>query len=191
MKVLCIILAVVSVPATLLVSNLFWIGFREARGIAMFLSSQDFLRRIVTADLLNRPPAEIARFAQPQPGGYAFNMSAFQEADQKAHTRGQSILRPVMPVLILGSGLVGFLAIGRLGLALPIINIFVMLSTFMASTQGSIARSTAARAAEHVQVVALILYRWHAMSPHEATEWVESESQMKPLWEVLTSLRTQ
>jgi hypothetical protein len=191
MRILSIILAVVSVPATLLLSNLFWTGFRETRGIALFLRSQDFLRRIVTPDLLNRPPAEIARFAQPHTGGYAFNMRAFQEADQKAHARGRSILRPVMLVLILGSGLVGFFAIGWLGLALPIINIFVMLSTFMASTQGSIDRSASARAAEHVQVVALILYRWHAMNPQEATEWVESESEMKLLSEVLTDLRTQ
>lgn len=191
MKVLCIILAVVSVPATLLLSNLFWTGFREARGIAMFLNSPDFLRRIVTTDLLNRPPAEISRFAQPQAGGYALNMRAFQQADQKAHAQSQSMLRPVLAVLILGSGLVGFFAFRWFGLALPIINLFVMLSTFMASTQGSIDRSTAARAAEQVQIVALILYRWYATNPQEAAEWVESQSGMKLLSEVITSLRTQ
>jgi hypothetical protein len=96
-----------------------------------------------------------------------------------------------MRVLVLGSGLVGFFEFGWLGLGLPIINFFVMLSTFIASTQGSIGRSTSARAAEHVQIVALILYRWYAMNPQEATEWVESDSQMKPLWEVVTNLRTQ
>jgi hypothetical protein len=191
MNILYIILAVASVPATFLLSNLFWTGFRETRGIAMFLSSQDFLRRIVTTDLVNRPPAEIDRFAQPQATGYALNMRVFQEADQKAHTRGRSILRPVIPVLVLGSGLVGFFEFGWLGLGLPIINFFVMLSTFIASTQGSIGRSTSARAAEHVRIVALILYRWYAMNPQEATEWVESDSQMKPLWEVVTNLRTQ
>jgi hypothetical protein len=190
MKVLCIILAVVSVPATFLLSNLFWTGLRETRGIAMFLSSRDFLRRIVTTDLLSRPPAEIARFAQPQSAGYAFNMTAFHEADQKAHTRGRSILRPVLLALILGSGLVGFFAFRWFGLALPIINLFVMVSTFVASTQGSIGSTAAARAAEHVQIVALILYRWYATNPQEAAEWVESESDMKLLSEVITGLRT-
>jgi hypothetical protein len=61
----------------------------------------------------------------------------------------------------------------------------------MESTQGSIDRSTAARAAEQVQIVALILYRWYATNPQEAAEWVESESGMKLLSEVITSLRTQ
>jgi hypothetical protein len=91
---------------------------------------------------------------------------------------------------VFGSGLVGFFAFGWLGLALPAINFFVMLSTFMASTQGSINRSTAARAAEHVQIVALILNRWYETNPQEATEWVESDSQMKLLCEVLMNLRT-
>jgi hypothetical protein len=65
-----------------------------------------------------------------------------------------------------------------------------VLSTFMASTQGSLDHSTVERAAEHVQIVAVILYRWYAVNPLEATEWVEGESQMKPLWKVLTNLRT-
>ncbi|HYJ05753.1 MAG TPA: hypothetical protein VEX43_11500 [Chthoniobacterales bacterium] len=190
MSLLCIILAAASVPATFLLSNLFWRGFRETRGIAMFLSSPEYLQRIVTSDLLNRPPAEIERFAQPQTAGFASNMRAFREADQKAHNRGRSILRPVLLALILGSGFFGYLAFRWLGLAFPIINLFVLLSTFMASTQGSLDRSTVERAAEHVQIVAVILYRWYAVNPLEATEWVEGESQMKPLWEILTNLRT-
>ena len=189
MKVLSIILAVISVPATFLLSNLYWTAFREARGIAMFLRSQDFLRRIVTTDLLIHPPAEINRFAQPEAAGYAFNMKAFHEADQRAHSHGQSILRLVLPVLILGSGLVGFFAFGWFGLALPVINLFVMLSTFTASTKGSIGRSSAERAAEHVQVVALILDRWYATNPQEAAKWVESQSDMKLLSETITVLR--
>jgi hypothetical protein len=191
MTVLYIVLAVVSIPATFLLSNLFWTGFRETRGIAMFLSSQDILRRIVTTELLSRPPAEIDRFAQPQAGGYAFNMTAFHEADHRAHARGRSVLRPVLPVLILGSGLVGYFAFGWFGLALPLINLFVMLSTFMASTQGSIDRSAAERAAEHVQILALILSRWYAANSQEAAEWVAKESEMKLLSETITALRTQ
>jgi hypothetical protein len=191
MKVLCIVLALASIPATFLLSNLFWMALRETRGIAILLSSPDYLRRIITLDLLNRPPAEIDRFAQPQAAGYAFNMRAFQEADQMAHSRGRSILRPVLLVLILGSAFVGYVAFGWLGLALPIINLFVMASTFVASTQGSIGRSTAARAAEHVRIVAVILHRWYAINPTEAIEWVESQPEMKPLWKVVTNLRTE
>lgn len=39
------------------------------------------------------------------------------------------------------------------------------------------------RAVEHVQIVVVILHRWHASSPRETAEWLESEPQMKPLWE--------
>jgi len=191
MNVLYIVLAILSVPATFVLSNLFWTGFRETRGIAMFLGSQDFLQRIITSDLFSRPPAEIDRFAQPHSAGYAFNMTAFRETDRKAHARGRSILRPILPILIIGSGLVGFYAFGWFGLALPIINLFVMLSTFIGSTQGSLDRSTAERAEEHVQIVALILYRWYTTNPQEAAEWAESEPEMKLLSGIIADLWTQ
>lgn len=42
MKILYILAAVLSLPATLILSNLFWQGFREARGIAMLLGSGSF-----------------------------------------------------------------------------------------------------------------------------------------------------
>jgi hypothetical protein len=59
----------------------------------------------------------------------------------------------------------------------------------MASTQGSIDRSTAERAAEHVQILALILYRWYATNSQEAAEWVESEPEMKLLSGTVADLR--
>ena len=168
---------------------MFWTRFRETRGIATFLSSQELLRRIVTTDLLSNPPAEIEHFARPQAAGCALNMTAFHEADQRARSRGQSVLRPVLLVLILGSGFVGFCAFGWFGLALPLINLFIMVTMFMGSTEGSIDRSSTERAAEHVQIVALILYRWYGTNPQEAAEWVENKSEMKLLSEMITGLR--
>lgn len=49
----------------------------------------------------------------------------------------------------------------------------------------------AARAVEHVQIVAVILHRWYATSPREAAAWLESESRMKPLAALVTTLQTQ
>ncbi len=191
MKVLYIFIAVLSVPATLVLSNLFWRAFRETRGVATLLSSRELLQSIVTADLLNSPPAEIARFAQSHQAGYAFNMRAFQQADEEAHSRGRSLLRPALAVVVIGSGVVGFLGVGWLGLALPIVNVLIVHTTFVGSTQGAIDSATTARAIEHVQIVAVILHRWYARSPREAAEWLESESRMKPLGELVSSLQTQ
>lgn len=191
MKVLYVIIAVLSVPATLVLSNLFWRALREARGVATLLSSLELLQSIVTADLLNSPPSEIARFAQPLQSGYGYNMRAFRHADEEAHSRGRSLLRPALAVVVIGSGVVGFLGVGWLGLALPIVNVLIVHTTFVGSTQGSIDSATTARAVEHVQIVAVILHRWYATSLREAAEWLESESRMKPLGELVTGLQTQ
>lgn len=191
MKVLYIALGVLSLPATLILSNLFWRGLREARCIAMLLSNRDFLRQVVTPDVVNHPSAEIARFARPVAGGYGLNMSIFRQAAKVAHSRLRAMLRPALAVVVVGSGVVGFLGVGWLGVALPIVNSFIYVSTFRGSTQGAIDNETTARAVEHVQMVAVILHRWHTKSPREAADWLESEPQMKPLWELLTTPQTQ
>ena len=126
----------------------------------------------MTPDLLNSPPANVGRFAQPLAGGYALNMRVFQRADSLAHSRGRAMLRPALAVVVVGSAVVGFLWIGWLGLAFPIVNVLIAHGTFVGSTQGSIDNASTARAAEHVQVVGVILFRWSAKSPREATEWL-------------------
>lgn len=191
MKVLYIALGVLSLPATYILSNLFWRGLREARCIAMLLSNREFLQQVVTPGVVNDPPAEIARFAQPVAGGYGLNMRIFRQADKVAHSRGRAMLRPALAVVFVGSGVVGFLGVGWLGLALPIVNSFISTSTFRGSTEGAIDKETTARSVEHVQIVAVILHRWHVKSPREAADWLESEPQMKPLWELLTTPKTQ
>ncbi len=183
MSVLYIVLSLVTVPATAVLANLFWKGFREARGIAVFLGSPDWLKRIVTPELLSRPPADVELFAKPIPAGYGANMGLFREADQFAHARLRSRLRPVIPILLIGSGILGFLAFGWWGLAIPVINVFIMVATFTGSTHGKLDSSSVARATQHVQIVAVILHRWHAANPKEAAEWIRNESDMKLLAE--------
>ena len=156
----------------------------------MFLGTPDFLQRIVTAELLNSPPTEVAKFAQPSEGGYGLNMLAFRQADAAAHSRMRTPLRLGTAVTVLGSGVVGFLGMSWFGLILPIVNIFIMQRAYLGSTLGPVDNSATARAAEHVQILALILYRWRAKSPREAAEWLETEPQIRPLWDVLTALQT-
>ncbi len=185
-----IALDVLSLPATFILSNFFWMWLREARGIAMLLSNRELLRQVLTPDILNDPSAEVARFVQPVTGGYSLNMQAFRQSDREAHGRGRVMLRIGLAVVVIGSGVTGFLGIGWLGLALPIVNVLIMLTTFIGSTQGSIDGAATARALAHVRIVAVILQRWHAESPQDAAEWLEGEPQLKPLWEHLATLRT-
>lgn len=117
-------------------------------------------------------------------------MRVFQYADEEAHSRGRALLRPALAVVVIGSGVLGFLGVGWLGLAVPIVNVLIVHTTFVGSTQGAIDSATTARAIEHVQTVAVILHRWYTKSPREAAEWLESESRMKPLGELVTSLQT-
>ena len=100
------------------------------------------------------------------------------------------MLRPLLAVVVIGSGVVGFLGLGWLGLALPILNLLIALITFMASTEGSVGNVAMPRAVEHVRIVAVILHRWYAKSPQEAADWLEGEPTMKPLWQLLTTLQT-
>jgi hypothetical protein len=189
-KVLYIAIGVLSLPATLILSNLFWRGLREGRAIAVSISDRELLHRVVTPDLLNNPPVEVARFAEPMAGGYSLNMRAFRQSDEDAHGRARKMLRPAVAVVVVGSGVVGFLGLGWLGLALPILNLLFAHTTFVGSTRGAIGNAAMARAIEHVQIVALILHRWRMKNSQEAADWIEREPQMKLLWEHLETLHT-
>jgi len=153
--------------------------------MAMLLGNPDLLKHIVTLDLLNDPPAGVPRFAQPVSGGFAVNIRVFRQADAQAKSRLRALLRIAIPVVVLGSGLVGFLAIGWLGLVLLIINLVIMQSTFVGSTRGSIDPAATGQAALNVKILALILYRWRAKSPSELAAWLDTEPQLKPLSDVL------
>lgn len=165
MNILYIVLAILTLPITMVLANLFWRGFREARGIALLLGSQEHLKRIVTSELLSRPSAAIEQFARPVSAGYGANMKLFRAADQYAHARGRSMLRLGLPLVLVGSGILGFLAFGWFGLAIPVVNLFIMVATFMGSTQGKLDRSSVERATEHVQIIAVILNRWGQRIP--------------------------
>lgn len=190
MNALYIVLAILTLPATLVLANLLWQGLREARGIATVLGSPELLRSIVTTDLLTNPPSEIARFARPIEGGYVQNIRFFRQADQEAHRRGRRLLRPALVTVIAASAVLGVLGLSWPGFAFPIINVFIMFSTFVRSTQGKIDASAKARAVEYVQVLAFILSRWYTDSPRDATEWLREEPQMIVLWEVLPTVTT-
>lgn len=182
---LYIVLAILTLPITVVLANLFWKGFREARGIALLLASPEHLKRIITPELLNRPSAAIEMFAKSTNHGYAANMALFRNADQHAHSRLRSKLRPAIPIVLIGSGVLGFLAFGWFGLAIPVVNLFIMVATFMGSTQGKLDRSSVERATEHVQIVAVILKRWRATNSQEVEEWIKNEPEMKLLSEIV------
>lgn len=188
MKFIYIALGVLSLPATVILSNLFWMGLRESRAIATLLGNLDLLRQVLTLDALNHASAEVARFTRPVAGGYSMNIQAFRQSDKEAHSRGRKILRIGLAVVIFGSGVTGFLGIGWLGLALPIVNVLILQITFLGSIRGSIDSATTGRAIEHVRILAIILKRWHSESPRDAIDWLEGEPQLKPLWEHLTTI---
>src|SRR5204862_544462 len=100
-------------------------------------------------------------------------------------------LRPVLAVVIIGSGVVGFLGIGWLGLVLPIVNFLIVHTTFVGSTQGAIDQAAIARAVEHLQICAVILHRWCVQSPADAAAWVGSGSRMKSLTELVMNLSSE
>ena len=189
MEILCGFFAVFSILATIVLSNLFWLGLREARGVSALLSSPQQLQDIVNVELLSMPSAEYAMYAQPVEPGYGFNMQAFNLADEKAQTHGRSLLRIMLVVVVIGSGVLGFVTFGWFALALPIINFLIVHATFVGSLRGAIGNSAYARAIQHVQICALILHRWYADNPREASTWLEHEPHLKPLELLVTNLK--
>ena len=178
MNIVYIVLGIASIPAMLILSNLFCSGFREAKGVALLLSDEALLRQAVTKALLASPPADIARFAKAP---YAASMQAFEVADAAAHVKGRAMLRIAIGAVLVGSGVVGFLGLGWFGLVLPIINLVIMQSTFVGSTQGAPDQSATSRAVEHVQVRALILHRWRASDARQAASWLNGNPQLAVL----------
>jgi hypothetical protein len=180
-----IALGVLSLPATLVLSNLFWRGFRETRAIAIVLNDQNLLSQVVTASVLANPPEEVARHAVPP---YSMTIVAFQQADEAAHARARGLLRVAVAVVVLASGVCGFLGLGWFGLAIPLLNVLVMHTTFMGSTQGKPDRESFRRGVEHVQILAVILHRWRASDARAVRSWIQGQAHLNNLHELLTGL---
>jgi hypothetical protein len=96
MQILYIVLGVLSLLATLMLSNLFGWGFREARAIGTLLINRELLMRVVTPEVLNNPSGEVALYGKPMAGGYALTMLAFRKAHDAAHTRARAMVRRVI-----------------------------------------------------------------------------------------------
>ena len=175
MTIAYVVLGIASIPAVLIRANLYCSGFREARGIAILLGDEAVLQKVVTKEVLARPSAEAARFAKAP---YAASMQAFGVADAAAHAKGRSLTRVAFGATLLASAVVGFLGVGWLGLLLPVINVVVMQSTFVGSTQGVPDQAAMGRSVEHVQIRALILYRWLASDARQASAWLEGHQHL-------------
>jgi len=180
-----IVVGILSLPAMLVLSNLFFRGVREARGVELLLADRPVLQQIVTKSLLANPPAEIVHFARSP---YQASFGAFQEADRQAHAKARGMLRIATALVLVGSGIVGFLGVGWWGLAFPIINLVIMQSTFVGSTNGAPDRPAMNRAIEHVQVLAVILCRWLANDPRGASAWLDGQPQFEQLSNLVRDL---
>lgn len=170
MTIAYIVLGIASIPAMLILANLFCTGLREARGIAILLGDEAMLQQVITREGLARPSTPVVRFAKAP---YAASMQAFEVADATAHAKGRGLLRVALGATLLASGVVGFLGVGWFGLLLPVINLVIMQSTFVGSTQGAPDQSVMGRSVEHVQIRALILHRWMAADARQASAWLE------------------
>lgn len=175
-------LGVLSLPAMLVLTNLFFRGMREARGVALLLADRDMLQQIVTKSVLSNPPSEILRFARTP---YAVSLTAFQESDRAAHATARGVLRIATALVLIGSGVVGFLGLGWFGMAFPAINLFIMQTTFVGSTEGVPERAAMDRSVEHVQVLSVILHRWLASDERGASTWLNERPQFATLADVL------
>lgn len=82
---------------------------------------------------------------------------------------------------IAGSGLVGFLAVGWFGLLLAAVNLLILQATFMGSVNGTPDKTAMGRAAQHVQVVAVIIHRWWAADQRGASAWLSQQPQLAQL----------
>lgn len=186
MNIVYISLSVLSLLAMFILSNFIFREFREALGIGLLLGNRELLRQIITNSVLANPPDKIARFAKAPHLG---SIEAFQEADRTAHSKARGILRIIIPIILLGSGVVGFLGLGWIGFAIPILNFVILLRAFVGSTKGTPDKSAMERAVEHVQILALILRRWWARDRQEVLVWLDGQPHLKTLWEVLESDR--
>lgn len=178
MRLVEIALGVLSLPGMLVLANWYCREFREARGIAMLLGDRDLLAQVITKTLLVNPPTAVTRFANAP---YWASIRAFQEADREVHRKARTILRFSTGVVLLGSGVVGVLALGWFGLLFPIVNIFIMHTTFVGSTKGTPDPSAMRRAVEHIQILGLIIHRWLASNPAEASAWLRDQPRLNSL----------
>jgi hypothetical protein len=176
---------VASLLAMVLLANWYCREFREARAIEMILGDRDLLATVITTSLLSNPPVAVARFAKEP---YWASVRAFQEADSVAHRRARSILRIAIALVLFGSGLAGVLSLGWFGLLLPAANIFIMHTTFVGSTRGIPDPSAMCRAAEHLQILGLIVHRWSSSEPGEASTWLREQPRLKVLCERVADL---
>lgn len=187
MTALWIALAVVSLIATVILANLMWTQFRETRAFVAIVDGPGFLEKAVTAEFLKSPPPEAARFAPPN-ADYGLCMQADRQAHEIAHSRGRAILRPLLAIVVIGSGVVGFLGLGWLGLAVPVVNLLIMQTTFIGSTKGAISTTARDRSLEHVRILALIFHRWFLTNTGEALVYAAREPPMQRIFERVVSL---
>lgn len=170
-------------------SNAFWLLNRIARATSLILHDENYLRTIITHQIIYQPPPHIGKYsALPHPSGYGYVMGWFEYADHKAIFDNWKMLRIVLSLIVIISGVIGYFAFSLFGLLLPILNFLIIMFKHNKSMNGDIGEVPIEHAKEKIQMRALILHKWLRANPEEVLEWINQNPHMSSLSKVVSSI---
>jgi hypothetical protein len=171
--VLEIILALVAIAS----GTTFWQIEKRARFLARAAFDPHLLATIISRDVLSNPPPEVALFAERDDIGYFINIDVVRSADR----RSQRLPKVCAVVLFLFTVSVSYL----MGAVYAIVSCALFLFPALIGLSPSARRN----AIQHVQTVAVILYRWRSENATDCDEWVGHAPSLQPLYEVVKAVQ--
>lgn len=157
------------------VSYAFWSPHRRRNLIFRMTSSRDAIQGLVPSDMLDNPPAEIARFA-PSDVDPASALMFFMKADQKAVGKLSVFLGGLLIALLVAAFYLGIVS-------LCIIILVVGLTRLIGSTRDGVRE-----AANWLRTVSLILLRWHRSDPIACAQFAEQVSGISPVYDYIANI---
>jgi hypothetical protein len=174
---------------TYIVSNVFWSHRRRARATGYILHDEVYLRNIISYALLCAPPSHLSRYVDlPNQTGFRSHFDLFNSANLRTIFGMRKIWRAILAIVLVISGIMGWLAFGWLGLSAPIINFIIIGLVMNSSTTGEIGEIQIESAVEDVQITALIIHRWLPTNEDEIVEWKGVNQRMQLLYKVVSTI---
>jgi hypothetical protein len=174
---------------TYVVSKVFWSHRRRARATGSILHDEVYLRKIISYALLCDPPPHLSRYAtRPNQAGFRSHFDLFIAANLKTIFGMRKIWRTILVIVLVISGIMGWLVFGWLGLSAPIINFIIIGLAMNSSMTGEIGEIQIESAVEDVQIIALIIHRWLPTSRDEIVEWKGVNQHMQLLYKVVSTI---
>lgn len=169
-----IVLAVV----VLIASGVFWQFQKRRRFLKRAMCDPEFLKRIISLDVLSNPPQLVAIsafdvYTLKIGKGYCTNIYAVENADIRSQKIWQVIAFTFVACLLGASYLLGWPFLG--------VNIALF---FLSSLVGT-TESTLRNALDHFVTLAVILHKWNMENPIECELWIRQKRGYRPSLKLL------